>query len=248
MSEDDWKNTIHHGDCLDIMKGIPDKSIDLILCDLPYGTTRNKWDAIIPLDQLWAEYKRIAKGPIVLTAQTPFDKILGASNIKMLKYEWIWEKDNSTGFLNANKAPLKIHENILVFYDKPPKYNPQMRTGLTPYYRNRGHASSNYGKQTESITVNEDGTRYPITILKFKRDSDRVHPTQKPIAMMEYFIRTYTDEGDIVLDNCAGSGSTGIACINTGRNYILIEKEQKYIDLIHNKIQDSKIKNNIISV
>lgn len=135
------------GDCLKLMDGIPDKSIDMILCDLPYGTTRNEWDSTIQLDKLWAQYNRIIKtnGAICLFAQTPFDKILGASNLKMLKYEWIWQKDNGTGFLNAKRMPLKIHENILVFYKNAPYYNPQMRTGFKPYKSVQGHHSSNYG-------------------------------------------------------------------------------------------------------
>jgi site-specific DNA-methyltransferase (adenine-specific) len=163
------------GDCLDVMKGIPDGSVDMILCDLPYGTTQNKWDAAISLDELWTEYKRIAKpnAAIVLTAQTPFDKVLGTSNLAMLKYEWIWEKENATGFLNAKKAPLKNHENILVFYRKPPIYTPQMREGFKAYKCKQGRPSTNYGKVTPDHVTESLGERYPVTVLRFQRDRER---------------------------------------------------------------------------
>lgn len=174
-------------------------------------------------------------GAIVLTAQTPFDKILGVSNIKMLKYEWIWQKDAGTGFLNAKKMPLKDHENILVFYKKPPTYNPQMRTGYKPYTTVKGHHGSNYGSDSGALTVSS-GDRYPLTTIKFNRDSSKIHPTQKPVALFEYLIKTYTSEGDLVLDNCAGSGTTGVACRNLNRNFILIEKEQAYIDIINKRL------------
>jgi len=175
-----------------------------------------------------------------LTAQTPFDKVLGKSNLEMLKYEWIWEKENATGFLNAKKAPLKIHENILVFYRKPPTYNPQMRTGFKPYTCIRsGPGSANYGKQIPVNTVNS-GERYPVTVLRFQRDKDKVHPTQKPVALMEYLIKTYTNEGDTVLDNCMGSGTTGVACALTGRHFIGIERDQKYFEIAEQRIRDAE--------
>ena len=225
-----------NGDCLEIMKSIEDKSVDAIICDLPYGTTQNKWDSVIPLDLLWNEYKRICKGAIVLTAQTPFDKVLGVSNLKMLKYEWIWKKEAGTGFLNAKKAPLKDHENVLVFYDKQPTYNPQMRTGFKPYVCKQGATKSqNYGSQTGAITES-DGSRYPLTVIEFKRDKDKVHPTQKPVALMEYLVKTYTNDGDVVLDNCMGSGTTGLACKNLGRRFIGIEKDPVYFDIAKNRI------------
>ena len=172
-------NKIYNEDCLVGMKRIPDKSVDMILADLPYGTTRNKWDSIIPLDSLWEQYNRVIKdnGAIVLTAQTPFDKVLGVSNLKCLKYEWIWQKDAGTGFLNAKKMPLKDHENILVFYKKPPTYNPQMRTGFKPYTTTKGHHGTNYGSDKGATTVS-DGERYPLTTMKFPRDSNKLHPTQ----------------------------------------------------------------------
>jgi site-specific DNA-methyltransferase (adenine-specific) len=217
------------GDCLDLMKDIEDGSVDLILSDLPYGTTSNSWDSVLPLDIVWQHYKRIIKpnGAIVLFAQTPFDKILGASNIKELRYEWIWEKESGTGFLNAKFAPLKSHENILVFYKKRPTYHPQMQEGK-PYTRQQAlKGSENYGKQGGLLTKS-DGLRYPKTILKFQRDKYKIHPTQKPVALLEFLIKTYSNIGDTVLDSCAGSFSTAIACINTERTYICIEKEHKY--------------------
>lgn len=224
-----------HGDCLEVMKTIPDDSIDLILCDLPYGTTRNKWDSVIDLAALWAEYERVCCGAIVLTAQTPFDKVLGASNIDMLRYEWIWRKEAGTGFLNAKRAPLKDHENVLVFYGKPPTYNPQMRTGFKPYRCKKGGETSNYNP-SGIVTTESNGERYPVTVLEFSRDKVKLHPTQKPVALMEYLIKTYTNEGDVVMDNCMGSGTTGVACINTGRRFIGIEKDDGYFEVAKKRI------------
>ena len=231
-------NKIYNEDCLEGMKRIPDKSVDMILADLPYGTTRNKWDSIIPLDLLWEQYNRVIKdnGAIVLTAQTPFDKVLGCSNLKYLKYEWIWQKDAGTGFLNAKKMPLKDHENILVFYKKPPTYNPQMRTGFKPYETKQGHLGSNYGSGVESVTKS-NGERYPLTTMKFQRDSSKLHPTQKPVALFEYLIRTYTNENETVLDNVMGSGTTAIATINTHRNYIGFEMDTNYFNLTNERIE-----------
>jgi site-specific DNA-methyltransferase (adenine-specific) len=224
------------GDCLEVMKYIPDKSVDAIICDLPYGTTRNKWDSVINLDALWMQYKRICKGAIVLTAQTPFDKVLGVSNLKMLKYEWIWKKESGTGFLNAKKAPLKDHENVLVFYEKQPTYNPQMRTGFKPYICKQGHVGSNYGKVNPENITQSNGDRYPLTIIEFKRDKNKIHPTQKPVALMEYLVKTYTNQGDTVLDNCMGSGTTGVACKNLGRYFIGIEQDAKYFEIAKSRI------------
>ena len=231
------------GDCLEIMKDIPDKSVDMILCDLPYGTTKCKWDEVIPLNQLWEQYKRIIKdnGAILLFAQTPFDKVLGASNLEMLKYEWIWEKEQGTGGLNANKMPLKKHGNILVFYKHLPIYNPQFTKG-TPYTVNR---SSNkceiYGKTKDDFISKNEGKRYPVSILKYKRDlKNRLHPTQKPVALLEYLIKTYTNEGEIVLDNCMGSGSTGEACLKSNRKFIGIEKDEGYFNIACNRINNIK--------
>lgn len=228
--------TLMHGDCLDLMATLPDASIDMVMCDLPYGTTQNKWDSVIDLAQLWAQYERICRGAIVLTAQAPFDKILGASNIKMLKYEWIWQKEAGTGFLNAKKAPLKDHENVLVFYKSQPTYNPQMRTGFKPYKCKQGGVGSNYGSVNPENISESNGDRYPLTVLQFSRDKEKVHPTQKPVALMEYLIRTYTNEGDTVLDNCMGSGTTGVACINTGHNFVGMERDDKYFAIAEDRI------------
>ena len=226
------------GDCLELMKNIPDESIDMILCDLPYGTTRNKWDSIISLDKLWEQYERIIKnnGAIVLFSQMPFTIILAESNFKRLKYEWIWEKEQGTGFLNSKKMPLKSHENILVFYKKQPTYNPQMRIGFKPYIIKKGNHGSNYGNDKGAITIS-NGERFPLDIINFKRDKDKLHPTQKPVALLEYLIKTYTNENDTVLDNCMGSGSTGVACINTNRNFIGIEIDDHYFKIAKERIE-----------
>jgi len=228
---------LREGDCLEVMKDIPDRSIDMILCDLPYGTTRNKWDSIIPLEPLWKQYNRIIKerGVIVLTAQTPFDKVLGVSNLKHLKYEWIWQKTESTGFLNAKKMPLKKHENILIFYEKPPTYNPQFTRGEPYSYKKMGISSENYGNSKGTEKIVNEGKRYPTSIVTFKKDKG-LHPTQKPVALFEYLIKTYTNEGDTVLDNCMGSGTTGIACKNLNRNFIGIELDEKYFEIAKERI------------
>lgn len=236
---------IEQGDCLELMKGIPDGSVDMILCDLPYGTTRNKWDAVIPLDLLWNQYERIVKenGAILLFAQTPFDKVLGCSNLKLLKYEWIWEKDNSTGFLNANKMPLKKTENILVFYKKPTVYNPQKTPGK-PYKCKRGSGSSSWvHDRTQGGYVTENnGERFPTNLIKFNRDRDKFHPTQKPVALLEYLIKTYTNPGEVVLDNCVGSGSTCVAAVNTGRHYIGLELDPGYFEIAKKRISEATAK------
>lgn len=223
------RNAVCLGDCFAWMKFVDDASIDMILADLPYGTTQNKWDSVLSLDDLWKEYKRIIKpnGAIVLTAQTPFDKVLGVSNLPWLKYEWIWSKQQGTGHLNAKKMPLKNHENVLVFYDKPPTYNPQMREGK-PYVCKSGQGSSNYGEQVSVVTENK-GERYPLTVISFPYDKNKLHPTQKPVALFEYLIKTYTNEGETVLDNTAGVLTTAVACENTNRQYIVIEKELEYV-------------------
>ena len=233
---------LYCGDCLDIMKKIPNKSIDMILCDLPYGTTQNKWDSIIPLDKLWEQYNRIIKdnGAIVLFAQTPFDKVLGVSNLKMLRYEWIWEKTTATGHLNAKKMPMKAHENILVFYKKLPTYNPQKTTGHTPVHSYTKHQDdgSNYGKTTVGISGGGSTERYPRSVQIFKSDKQKcaLHPTQKPVSLCEYLIKTYTNEGNLVLDNCMGSGTTGVACKNTNRDFIGIEINKEYFDIAKQRL------------
>lgn len=226
--------------CLTEMKKLDSESIDMILCDLPYGTTRNKWDSAIDLNELLYQYERVIKnnGAIVLFSQMPFTAQLVYSNLELFKYEWIWEKQQGTGHLNAKKMPLKIHENICVFYKKPPVYNPQMRNGFKPYICTSGHGSSNYGKQTATTTVS-NGERYPIDILRFSYDKNKFHPTQKPVALLEYLIKTYTNEGDTILDNCMGSGSTGVACVNTDRDFIGIEIESTYFEIAKQRIEDA---------
>lgn len=217
------------GDCLQLMKDIPDGSVDMILCDLPYGTTQNKWDTVIPFEPLWREYWRVCKSnaAVVLTAQCPFDKILGASQIDHLKYEWIWEKSKATGHLNAKKQPMKNVENVLVFYRQQCLYNPQ---GLVqkekPTIRRGGDNGKNYGKSEKSTLQTHEG--YPRQILKFSSVGQTVHPTQKPVALFEYLIKTYTNEGDLILDNTAGSGTTAVAAENTLRRWICIERDQEY--------------------
>lgn len=219
------------------MKEIPDGSIDMILCDPPFGTTQNKWDSVIPLDELWKGYHRIIKqnGAIVLFSQMPFTATLINSNLKEFRYEWIWQKEAGTGFLNCNRMPLKIHENICVFYKKLPTYNPQMRTGFSAYSIKQGSHSSNYGDYTQPITIS-DGKRYPIDIIMFNRDHG-LHPTQKPVALCEYFINTYTNPGETVLDTCMGSGTTGIACKNTGRYFIGYELDKDYFQIAEKRIR-----------
>lgn len=232
------------------MKNIPSGSVDLVLCDLPYGTTKNKWDKCIPLEKLWPEYKRVVKknGGIVLFAQTPFDKVLGASNLDMLRYEWIWEKPQGTGHLNAKKMPMKSHENILVFYRRLPKYNPQWEWGA-PYTSRGGGRSANYGKQKDIVITISDGRRYPKDVLQFGgAETDKhLHPTQKPVALLEYLIKTYTDSGDTVLDNCMGSGSTGVACANTKRRFIGIELDDDYFNIAKQRI-DTCVKTLILDL
>ena len=214
----------------------------MILCDLPYGTTRNKWDSVIDLQLLWKQYERIIKtnGAMVLTAQTPFDKVLGTSNLKILKYEWIWQKTQATGFLNAKKMPLKNHENILIFYKKLPTYNPQFEKGK-PYIAksNASKNKGNYGKFKDNLTVN-DGFRYPKSVLNFTNGGKTYHPTQKPVELFEYLIKTYSNENDIVLDNCIGSGTTAIACINTNRQCIGFELDETYFNIAEKRIKEHK--------
>ncbi len=240
-------NKIYQGDCLEVMKEIDDKSVNMILCDLPYGTTACKWDTIIPFESLWEQYKRIIKdnGAIVLTASQPFTSALVMSNVKDFKYCWTWDKVNRvSGFLNAKKQPLRNIEDIAVFYTNQQTYNPQMGEGkpfsTTHGVGKTGRGSENYGSQVETKTIN-NGSRYPTLLLKIKADNrgeeGRLHPTQKPVALFEYLIKTYTNEGDLVLDNCAGSGTTGVACQNLKRNFILIEKEPEYVAIAENRLK-----------
>ena len=227
MSE--GKKEILLGDCLELMKDIPNGSIDMILCDLPYGTTACKWDTIIPFDKLWEQYERIIKpnGAIVLTASQPFTSALVMSNPKMFKYEWIWEKSYPTGLFNAKFQPMKYHENICIFSKNKTKYNPQMWKGKLDHNKNGCHGSSeHYNKVTYFTPSKQTNDKYPRTIQKFNcpNRAGLLHPTQKPVALFEYLIKTYTNEGDTVLDNCAGSFTTAIAAENTKRNWICIEQ------------------------
>lgn len=239
-----FKNTVIHGDCLEVLKTIPDNYFDLILCDLPYGTTACKWDVIIPFEPLWDQYKRITKSnaAIVLMGSQPFTSKLVMSNIKQFRSEWIWEKSNGGGFLNANRQQLKRHENIVVFSKKQAVYNPQKTKGK-PYTCRRGSAGETTQDQSVAgyLTVN-DGSRFPVSLLKFPNETG-LHPTQKPVSLFEYLIKTYTNEGDLVLDNCAGSGTTAIAALNTNRNYVCIEKEEKYFEIMKNRINNWYIDN-----
>ena len=230
------------GDCLELMKNVPDKSIDMVLCDLPYGTTRCKWDSIIPFEPLWEQYNRIIKdnGAIVLFSQMPFTAVLVMSNLKMFRYEWIAEKSMATGFLNAKRMPLKCHENICVFYKKLPTYNPQMTKGK-PYNIKRRDCGAHYLGGIENIEIKNEGTRCPRDVLKdlwkpYCGEGKSFHPTQKPVPLLEYLIKTYTNEGETVLDNCMGSGSTGVACVNMNRNFIGIELDENYFKIAKERI------------
>ena len=230
---------LKHGDCLELMKDIPDGSVDMILCDLPYGTTACKWDSIIPLEELWKWYCRIIKddGAIILFGSEPFTSILICSQISLFRYDLIWDKQKGCDFLNANRKPLKSHENILIFYKKSPTYNKQYWYS-TPYKKINGNKkqSSVYHDSHDVDTESTDGKRNPLSILSFPRDGNRVHPTQKPVALLEYLIKTYTNEGETVLDNCMGSGSTGVATINTNRRFIGIELDDKYFEIAKQRI------------
>jgi site-specific DNA-methyltransferase (adenine-specific) len=228
-----------NGDCLELMADIPSGSVDMVLCDLPYGTTQNKWDSVLPLDRLWAEYWRVCKpnAAVVLTAQCPFDKALGVSMLRHLKYEWYWIKSMSTGFLNAKKMPMKNVENVLVFYRGQPTYNPQMRTGFAPYKSRQGVRSKNYGTMDENHMSESEGDRYPVATLEFTNERG-LHPTQKPVALFEYLIRTYTNDGDLVLDNTAGSGTTAIAAENASCRWLCIERDPDYYAMAVARVWD----------
>lgn len=225
---------IFHGDCFDVMPTLEPHCADLVLADLPYGTTQCAWDTELPLADLWANYRTLCKGPVVLFAQTPFDKVLGASNIRSLKYEWIWEKTNATGHLNAKKAPMKAHENILVFYDRAPTYNPIKTFGhIRKAAKKRGDGSPVYGKQNLDGLSYDSTERYPRSVIVFPSDKQRekLHPTQKPVDLCRYLIETYTNPNDLVLDNCMGSGTTGVAALQAGRHFIGIEQNRQYYEI-----------------
>jgi site-specific DNA-methyltransferase (adenine-specific) len=238
--------TLYHGDCLEVMAGLPYASVDMILCDLPYGTTACKWDAVIPFEPLWAQYRRVAKrnAAIVLTASQPFTTALIASNLKEFRYCWVWDKRRPSNPMLAKKQCLKVHEDVVVFYRNFGTYSPQgvfetdgkPRGGTRPSKTQLGFGNGASGeyKQTRS--------GYPKSIISFGTDNRKnVHPTQKPVALMEYLIRTYTHEGEVVLDNCMGSGTTGVACANTGRRFIGIEREPSYFEIARRRIEDAQV-------
>lgn len=228
------------GDCLDVMRDIPDCSTDMILCDLPYGTTACNWDSVIPFEPLWNHYKRIIKrnGAIVLTASQPFTSALVMSNPKWFRYQWVWEKNVASNFLDVKRKPLKVHEDACVFYGNQPTYQPQMEQG-NPYRSKRSGRDDTgdcYGTIGKRIDTVNKGQRYPKSVLRFSRETG-LHPTQKPVALIEYLIRTYTNPDETVLDNCFGSGTTGVACINTGRKFIGIEKDERYFAIGRDRIR-----------
>ena len=228
-TEDKFVNRVIKGDCIEVMHHLPDDCIDMVLCDLPYGTTQNKWDSIVPLDKLWTEYKRIVKpdGAIVLTSQGLFTAALIMSQPKLFKYKWVWEKSKPTNFLNAKKQPLRKHEDVCVFYNKQPVYNPQMKEG-EPYDKGvrKNQLSGSYGDFLP-VHVHSDGKRYPTDVVYFKTaesEGEVFHATQKPVELGRYFVRTYSNPGDIILDNTSGSGSFVVAALMEGRNFVGIEK------------------------
>jgi site-specific DNA-methyltransferase (adenine-specific) len=239
-------NKIYNEDCLEGMKRIEDKSIDMILCDLPYGTTACVWDTIIPFEKLWEQYNRIIKdtGAIVLFGQEPFSSFLRLSNIKNYKYDWYWQKERPTNVMQIKKRAGKVIETISVFYKNQCTYNPQKTQHGGKLRTNKikngtlGKLIDSKGK--ESTSYRDDRTRYPLQLLKFNRDIlvSNLHPTQKPLALFEYLVNTYTNEGETVLDNCIGSGTTAIACINTNRNFIGFELDTTYCDIANRRIQD----------
>lgn len=236
------------GDCLERMKEIPDGSVDLVLTDPPYGTTACKWDSVIPLEPMWKELKRVIKpnGAIVLFAAQPFTSILISSNLKGFKYDWTWRKPKGTGHLNAKRMPMRDKEDIVVFYDKQCTYNPQFTKG-TPYKDKAGKnhtdttsMTENYGAYTNFRNDNE-GLRYPKQVIEFGVvERGTVHPTQKPVDLMEYLIKTYTNESETVLDFTMGSGTTGVACVNTNRKFIGIEQDEGYFKIAQDRINEAK--------
>src|SRR5699024_11330204 len=233
-------NTIYNEDCLEGMKRIPDGSVDMILCDLPYGTTEAKWDTVIPLEPLWVEYKRVIKtsGAIVLTASQPFTSILGASNPNWLKYSWVWKKSRAANGMIARHQPLKYHEDVLVFGKGATTYNPQGIKRVDKVSRQEGVSSDLKSNQKRDVEYIQKFTNYPSTILEFANVGNTIHPTQKPVALFEYLIKTYSNKGETVLDNCMGSGTTAIACLNTDRQYIGFELDETYHKLSLERIDN----------
>lgn len=234
---------LYLGDCIEEMKNIPDNSIDCIICDLPYGTTNCKWDVLIPFDLLWEEYNRIAKetAPILLFGIEPFSSYIRMSNIKDFRYDLYWHKTLCSNFMMGKRQPFFKVETISVFYKKSPTYNPIMRKGK-PYEVKESHIEQKGMQQkycfAKKADIKNEGIRYPDNLLEFNSlGSGKLHPTQKPLDLMEYLIRTYTNENDLILDNCMGSGTTGLACLNLGRNFIGIEKDEKYFEIAKERLE-----------
>ncbi len=233
---------LFHGDCISQLNKVADHSIDLVLTDLPYGTTQNDWDKKIDIAALWKQFDRVVKqnGVVALWSQMPFSAELIMSNPRLFRYEWIIEKTKGTGFLNAKKMPLKVHENVLIFYKSLPIYNPQKTIGHKPVNSYTKHVDngSNYGDSVIGISGGGNTDRFPRDIIKFKWDTQKskLHPTQKPVAANEYFIKTYTNAGDTVLDCCMGSGSTGVAALNTGRDFVGIELNENYYNIAKERL------------
>jgi site-specific DNA-methyltransferase (adenine-specific) len=257
-------NKIYLGDCLELMQQIPTGSIDMILCDLPYGTTQNKWDSIIDLPKLWEQYKRVIKdnGAIVLTGKQPFTSVVITSNLPMYKYNLVWRKNLKTGNLNARKMPMGAYEDVMVFYKKPPTYNPQKipRTFQVPSGNKLNSKTTNYGKQREEYIDRQSDWLMPDDVIDYEdahsldalelenemlyikclhNSSGKIHPTQKPVELFEWFIKTYTNEGDIVLDNCVGSGTTAVACKINNRNFIVMEKGEDEFNKAKKRIDET---------
>ena len=247
---------LYHGDCLEVMDVLiaMGVKVDMILCDLPYGTSACKWDFILPIEQLWKEYKKLIKddGAIALFGSEPFSSKIRISNLQMYKYDWKWEKPSGANFLNFKYQPAKVYEDIMIFgksavsYSKKGnmKYIPQMEVG-NPYYQKSGKQKEDYGNSTvrtpiKQVITENNGERYPRAIQKFSLDKDKYHPTQKPVALMEYLIKTYTNVGDTVLDNCMGSGTTGVACKRLNRNFIGIELDDKYFQIAKERINATR--------
>lgn len=243
---DDSDFALYNDCCLNAPFLMGDQRADFILADMPYGTTQNKWDSVIDFKKMWAMIDLVSKPDtaIALMAQTPFDKVLGSSNLKFLKYEWIWEKPSATGFLNAKKMPLKAHENILIFYKKAPTYNPQKTTGHKPTNTYTKHSSdgTNYGKTKIGFSGGGNTDRYPRSVIVFSSDKQKtaLHPTQKPVLLMEYFIKTYSNPGELVLDFTMGSGTTGIAAMNLGRSFIGIERDEAIFKIAESRLLDHR--------
>jgi site-specific DNA-methyltransferase (adenine-specific) len=235
-----WSPVLHHGDCLEVMACMEAQSVDLVLCDPPYGTTQNVWDAVIPLAEMWQQLWRVCRGPVVMTSMQPFSSALVMSQPQFFRHEWVWEKNKATGHLNAKKAPMRAHELVLVFSRKAPRYNPQMTEGHRPM--NSYVQTSNGANYGSTIRPAGGGAtvRYPRSVQQFpiinNDDPTKVHPTQKPEALMEYLVRTYSFEGATVLDFAMGSGTTGAACRSTGRHFVGIESDASYFETAERRL------------